>query len=308
MKACKCNETLGNTGVAGCKTVAKVTKGLILVPTYDSTGAKNFLDLTTPLTQSVLDGLVNQADPTKRWYPIQDLENVTSTRAESVFETAPSGKKAFIKQGVRSLSMEVWNEGSAFKEQLDKVRCKGASVFLIDSDGSIRGIGADNNKLYPILIDKDSWNVNLIEATDSTISKVQITFDFDNNEDDAALRMVTAESITADLLGAKGLLDVVFVTIPTAGTVNDISFGLKLKQTFGNYGVDVPVKGLTIANFSVLNTTNSTLITLLSVTENLGNYVLTFVTPQVTGEYATVTVTKNGFDFTDVNTNTIVLN
>ena len=99
--------------------IASVANKIILVPTYDSTGAKNKWDLTDSLDQATFDALVNQADKTKRWYPLPQLENVGGERADDVTETGPSGRKYRVKQGIRNFTAEIIEAGPEYKYQLD---------------------------------------------------------------------------------------------------------------------------------------------------------------------------------------------
>lgn len=310
MTTCKCNETLGNTGAGGCQPIAKVTKKLILVPLYDSTGAANKITVGTQLTDAIVSALINQADDTKRWYPLPYLENVTNTRADSTFETAPSGVKAFIKQGIRNFSGEIWNQASEYKAQLDKVRCKGAGVYLIDSDGSIRGMVTEDSSayLYPIKIDKQSWDVREIEATDTTLHKLMVSFDFDQKENDALLRMISASSMNADLdlLSIDGLVDVTGTNIATSQT----SLIMKLvAKNSGDIANQIFVSGLVAADFTLYNETDTTSVTIISATANPStkSYTITYAS-QTVSDVLTLSVSKNGYDFTQVATvvNTVV--
>ena len=313
MTTCKCDEILGNTGIGGCKPVAKVTKRIIIVPEYDSAGVKNKVVVGTQLNDSIVTALINQADDTKRWRPSPLLENLTNTRADSTFETAPSGAKAFIKQGIRSVAFEAWNQGPEYKGNLDSVRCKGAAAYLVDGDGSLRGMvrEGDEANLYPIKIDKQSWDVRLIEATDTTIQKLMISFDWDQKEDDALLRMISASSMNPDLdlldtVAYDGLVDVEGTNIAT----NQTSLVMKLVvKNSGDVANKIFVSGLVAGDFTLYNETDSAAVTIISATENTStkSYTLTYVS-QTVADVLTLSVSKNGYDFSQVATvvNTVV--
>lgn len=304
MKTCECNESLGNTGEAGCQPIFKVTKKIILVPTFDSTGARNKITVATPLTQIAFDDLINQADATKRWYPLPLLENVTGERAESSFETAPSGRKAFVKQGTRSFSAEIWEESAAYKQQLDSVRCNNTSVFFIDSEGNIRGIidGTDDSILYPVKIDNNSFDAKLVMGTDTTIEKLMISFDYDQTEDDGSLRLIAAGDIGAELLDGSGLLDI-------SSTITNISttgFKAKLTTKYGSLANKVVDSGLVIGDFALYNVTDSATVVISTMTESpKGTYAFTY-TAQTSGDVLRLTPSKDGRDYTPVVANTIL--
>ena len=112
--ACKCDVGLGNTGLPNCQPIVSVAKKLIVVPTYNDAGSKNGILLTDTLDQAYWDARVNDADASQRWFPLAAMENITHERAESIVETAGSGKLAFIREGVKSFSGEMWKQSPAF--------------------------------------------------------------------------------------------------------------------------------------------------------------------------------------------------
>jgi hypothetical protein len=81
-----------------------------MVPLKDSLGVANAIDLTASVP--VWSTLINQADSSKRWFPLPQFENVELPKADSLFEEANSGKMAFLRQGKRSFSGELWSEDS----------------------------------------------------------------------------------------------------------------------------------------------------------------------------------------------------
>lgn len=315
MKTCACNESLGNTGTTGCVPIFKVAKKLIFVPTYDNTGALNKLDLSTDFTAAELTALLNQTDTSKRWYPSALLENVTSERGEASYETAPSGRKAFVKQGTRTFKAEIWEQSAVYKMQLDKIKCNEVSVYIIDVEGNIRGMVAEteDSNLYPIKIDRNSFNVDLMFGTDTTIEKLKMSFDFDQVEDDALLRMVSAADLTADLLEAEGLLDVEI----EYGTISQTGVEFTLYTLHGSKRNKVKVQGLVASDFysavngggtasKLFNVTDNASVSISALSETAGVYTLTF-SSQTVADVIKVLPNKNGYDFTAVYTDTFTV-
>ncbi len=306
MKACECNESLGNTGVPGCQPLFKVTKKEIFVPTFDSTGARNSIDLTATFDQAFLDGKLNEADASKRWYPTPIIENVVSERAESAFDEAPSGNKDFLKSGTRSESYEIRNQSGAYKGQLDKARCFQVSKYVIDVDGSIRGMIDPNTTgfLFPIQIDNNSFDVNFNFQTDTTIGKLVVSYDYAQTEDDANLRMIAGSDITANLLSASGLLDI----NSTVTSITTTGFTVKLETIYGSASNLIVDQGLVIGDFSLAELSPTPgAVTLLTMTESPnGTYAFTFAA-QTSGDVLELTPSKSGRDYTNVIANTILI-
>ena len=295
--ACKCDVGLGNTGTPNCAPIASVIKKVILVPTYKADGTRNYIDLSVTLDEAYLTTALN-AVADERWFPLPTLENVTSERAESSFETAPSGRRAFIKQGTRTLTGEIWD---AYPQLLGKIkasRCVDVSAYIVDYDGNLLGISnITENRLYPIKLDKQSVDANLIFATDSTKQKLSFTFAWDDSEKDEEVYMIVdGEDFTFDALAAKGLLDI-YVTYSGITTTG---FVAALYTQYGSRKTLSVDSGLLIGDFSLYNNTTSSSITITSVTESPdGTY--TFVIPiQTSADVLTLTPSKNGRDYTEV--------
>lgn len=302
---CNCNSTFSNTGLPNCDSLQKVTKGIIVVPTFDSTGARNYIDPTDTLDAAFWTALINETDGTKRYFPIQNLKNITSERADPIFEAFEDLTKNYIHQNIRSFKGLIPRATPTFQNQLESGRCTKMSIFIIDADGSLWGKQMnDDGFLYPIEINEQSWYPKYIPATDTTQSKIELGFDYGVNERDADLRMIKATSFTdLSLLNLTGLLDITatFTGITTAG------FTMKLATNFGAIGDPVLATGFLIANFfnsvggtsGKLRRTNNTPadVTITSVTESTdtpGTYAVVIPTATAADELR-VTLKKNGY-------------
>src|SRR5210317_1398524 len=148
MIGCDCNAGLSNTGRPGCVSVFSIVSSLIVVPLVDQDGNKNGLDLSAPIP--VWNTLINEADSSKRWFPLPAFENVELPKADSLFEEANSGRMAFLRQGKRSFTGELWAEDSTptFLGKLQKSRCVDFGVYIVDVNGNLIGSEVDGY-LYP---------------------------------------------------------------------------------------------------------------------------------------------------------------
>ena len=64
-----------------------------MVPLKANDGTLNGIDLSAPVP--TWSTLINEADSSKRWFPLPQFENVELPKADSQFEEANSGKMAF---------------------------------------------------------------------------------------------------------------------------------------------------------------------------------------------------------------------
>ena len=290
---CNCDAGLSNTGRPSCIPIQSVTSTLIMVPLKTSAGTLNGLDLTAPIP--VWNDLINQDDASARWFPLPQFENVELPKADSQFEEANSGRMAFLRQGKRSFSGELWAEDSSpqLLSKLQNNRCVDFGVYIVDVNGNLVG-SKDGDYLYPIPVDNPSFNPTYMFATDSTISKIMVAFDFDRLFDEGTMYMVTPEEAGINFNELKGLIDVTFADVVE---VANTSITFNAEFIYGTAYNPLLLKGLTASDFALYNNTTSTSETIGSVVENIpleGNYTLSFAF--VTGESYTASISKDGFD------------
>ena len=307
--ACKCDVGLGNTGLPNCQPIASVAKKLIVVPTYNDAGTKNGILLSATLDQAYWDAATNNADASERWFPLPSMENLTHERGDSVTEESGSGRLAFIREGVKSLFGEMWKQSPAFLGKLKEAKCTDISVFIVDNDGNIIGsCPSEDGYLYPIALDKNSWDAKMVEATDSTIQKVSLGFNWSDDAKDEDIRMVTSDEYTGNVLGLKGLLDIVGVNGASSKAAATVT--IDLQTIYGSKASPVKIKGLILTDFSLFNVTTGLAVVIDSVTEVNGSYTLDYTTGTAgvtIADVLQVTVAKNGYDSTGLSATNIVV-
>jgi hypothetical protein len=267
-----------------------VTSKLILVPLQDNAGAYNRIDLQAALP--VWANLINETDESQRWYPLPTFENVELPKADTIFEEANSGRMAYLRQGKRSFTGELWAYDSTpqFLGKLSSGRCVDFGIYVVDINGSLIGSKV-GNYLYPIPVDNQSWDPKLMFATDSTIQKIMLGFDWNRYFDESTLWMITADEASQNFNDLKGLLDVNLINpVQVANT------SIQVDATF-DYGTalnPLKFKGAVLADFDLYDNTNAAPFTITAVSEPTdGTYIL--LSALVTGDSYTLSVTKAGF-------------
>lgn len=286
---CNCNMGLSNTGRPNCVPIQSVTSKMIMVPLKDSTGADNYIDLSLALP--TWSTLINEADASKRWFPLPVFENVELPKADSTFDEANSGRMVFIRQGKRSFSGELWAEDSSptLLGKLQNNRCVDFGVYLIDVNGNLVGSKVGEG-LYPIPVDNPSFDPKLMFATDTTVQKIMVAFDFDRLFDESTMYMITPTEAGVNFNTLEGLIDVNVTN--AVKTTTTLTFDAVL-----DYGTALnPIKfiGAVSADFDLLNETTGLPVTVTAVENTDGNYTLTFTAP-TTGNAMELTIAKTGF-------------
>ena len=292
MIGCDCNAGLSNTGRPNCVPIFGITSSLIIVPLYANDGTKNGIDLTSALPS--WSGLVNEADASKRWFPLPAFENVELPKADSLFEEANSGRQVYLRQGKRSFSGELWAEDSTptFLGKLQKSRCVDFGIFIVDVQGNLIG-SQEGGYLYPIPVDNPSFDPKFMFATDSTTQKIMLGFDFDRLFDESTMYVINVDEAGQDFTQLEGLIDVNLLNL--ALTTTTASFTAKLD--YGTAINKILYKGASAtSDWSIDNLTDGTTgITPSNVQDNGdGSYVLTFAS-QTAGDELEVKVAKTGY-------------
>ena len=292
---CDCNVGLSDTGRPNCVPLFSVTNNLIQVPLFDNDGNRNGIDLNAPLPDWNVD-LINAADSSQRWFPIPTFENVELPKADSQFEEANSGRMAFLRQGKRSFSGELWADDSTptFLGKLEKGRCVDFGVYIVDVNGNLIG-SKENGYLYPIPVDNASWDPRFNFATDSTVQKIMLGFDVDRNFDESTMYMITTDEAGIDFSSLRGLTDVniTFVGIPSA-TLASITaafdYGTALNPIV-YVGADL------VSDWTLFNVTTGLPVVIDTVTpDGNGGYQLAYSAGVTATDIIKVTVNKLGFD------------
>ncbi len=291
MAGCNCNAGLGNTGRPGCVPIQSVTSKLIMVPLNANDGTLNGIDLSAPLP--TWNSLVNEPDASKRWFPLPAFENVELPKAESQFEEANSGRMAFLREGKRSFSGELWGEDSTptLLGKMKAGRCVNFGVYVVDVTGNLIGSKV-NGYLYPIPVDNQSWNPTFMFATDSTVQKIMLTFDFDRLFDDSTMYMITATEANLDFNTLTGLIDVNLVE--TSSSASQVV----LEATF-DYGTalnPILLQGVTsTSDWEIFDVTNQLSLGSPTAVSELPAGTYTLLKSLTVGDTYTVSVVKDGF-------------
>jgi hypothetical protein len=292
MAGCNCNVGLSNTGRPGCVPLQSVTSKLIMVPLQDNQGNLNGIDLSIALP--TWSDLINEADSSKRWFPIPEFENVELAKADSQFEEANSGRMAFLRQGKRSFAGELWGDDSTptLLGKLSAGRCVQFGVYVVDVNGNLIG-SKSNGYLYPIPVDEQSWDPKFMFATDSTVQKIMLGFDFYRLFDESTMYMITTTEALVNFNDLNGLID---VNLTEVTQVTTASITVSAAFDYGTALNPIIFQGANnTSDWSLYNVTTSTLIGVpTTVVESPAGTYLISKTLVPTNVY-TLSVAKDGF-------------
>lgn len=305
---CSCEVSFLNTGLPNCIPAYRVWKKLIIVPLTANDGTKNKILSSDTLNAAFFNGKINQTnDSSKRWYPLPKMKNVESTKADSILESFADQSQLFVAEGVRGFTGQLVNQSATFAGQLKAARCTDFGFYAIDGNGSLYGYtNNETGVIYPIPVDKNTWNPIWTLPTDTTVEKVTLNFQFDATLQDEYIGQIVSSDITGiNLLDVSGLIDI-FSEVVSCSTT---ALVVKMYNRYGSAFNKLPMEGLLVTDFfdtvggtgsKLYNVTDSAAVTISSVTESpKGTYTLAF-TAQTSADVLRITPVKTGFDFTAV--------
>ena len=280
--SCECGLAgIGNSGYSSNLTIKKPV-GLIFLKKYANDGTRNGIDVNSvTFDQAYLDGQYNQTDWSKRWFPYMGLKGSAITVADSTFDEAADGTKYFVKDGVISFTGDLYKAPNQLLCKLASMRCHDVVAYIVDECGSLFGGSFDkeNGMLYGISLESQTINAFFNFATDSTVEKISLSFDFKTDAKICAIAGIPNTSITGDLLGSRGLVSV------NASVVNALETGATVSYT-GEYGnvLDCSAAlGMDISNF-----------TLTEISPTPGVVAITSVNESADGVYDVVATLASG--------------
>lgn len=263
------------------------------MPLVGSTGEINKIDDVASLDLALLTEKMNAPDPLDRFYVLPLMENVENIRAETVFFEWNSGQKVRIRQGARTFTASLPNDNTdtSLLKRLQAWYGQAFGVYIIDQAGNwVYQRGDDGDEaLYPIPVDGNSFDVNLVTETYAEPLYTMLQFDFKNDNNDGDLFYVGAQDLDFDGRSTDlyGLWDL--TVAPIAATTSEVTFSVAT-----SYGV--PLSGLVAGDVTLHNNTTDVALTVDTLTESVGtpgSYTLDFTGTATAADELALTIAKD---------------
>lgn len=291
-----------STGASDCAAIAKVSKRLVWVHETARDGTKNSIPQGTILNLAYFTARINDPDPTKRWNFITLSDNLTDERDTDIQETTDNNVIYNVQDGQRLRTVLLFEGGAKYKKELDKFKCIKLAFFDITLVQQIVGKSIEGSTdLFPRKINQKSLSNRLMPGTETTVEKIEVSFQYDQSEYDGNIEVIEPDSIANDvnLIELQSPLNV----NGAATLITTTDWTLTLTEDYGDFFGPNPVVGWLAADFVFFNTTTSLLIVPVSVIETVPGVsgVYRVVVPaQGAGNNITVNDAKDGFDLTEV--------
>lgn len=310
---CSCGTGGQNTGQPSCVPQIERVGLLVFVRTYADDGTRNVIKssdfVSGVLPDAFVEGKINEADPSKRWYVTPKINAVTDARAEPItFDV--DGIAQIISQGIRTFvgSFYAKNGAPKFAGVINSFQCQDMSYFEISVDGAIVGIDNDTEML-PIDIESGTLFAGVVRKTKTDPNSVSVTFAVQELVRDENLIQIAASNIEGNMLLKRGLIDSTGEALSTP-TITTTTARVKLYYAYGDFPSKLPRKSVVVADLSpdlgvtpstVFNETTSGNVTVTSLTPVIGEpgqYDMVLASAQSSSDVINVNVYKAGFEFT----------
>ena len=290
-----------NTGNANCELQEGAPLGFFFVKLVADDGTLNSYTIATEFTDSVRDGLVQNTDTSKRWYPLTKNDFIRITPTEPASTSGDFGDVYYADKKISfNVELQVMKTSEHWATKLGKgLDCGEWGVYIVDTNNQLFGqISSDETKLYPKAISNGSVLAmyNPVNKGDNNPNKTLVRFSLSQINDGEDARILGG--ITTNLLQARGLVDTkgVFSSITSTG------FTLTLSAVSSS-AVKVPMSGLVQGDFVVKDKSDDSVITITGFSEATDTGIYVFTHAAQTGSFY-VTPTKTGFDFRQVTAQT----
>lgn len=186
----------------------------IFVPLKTANGNATTFNLNAITTELMTAGYMAQ-NPADRLFGFPVLENFVWSQADSLTEETSSGSKFFLREGVVSITGELFKKDATptMKGKVSGMRCADWGVFFVTNTNQLIGAGnkvfnvingLDEDVLIPIPISNESVNGIFSPTQDSSAQKIMFSFDLDRNFDTKDLYMIEGDKMAnaaGDVIG-----------------------------------------------------------------------------------------------------------
>jgi hypothetical protein len=296
--SCTCESGVNGFGFIDCFGKPNRVVGLAF-QSLKSGSADNYL--LAPVSQANWEGSLWNKTASLRVSVLNNVKEYTSERADSVTETIDD-IALILKKGQKIISFTVLGAPAKLAEYVDGLRCGNYGFYGIGEGNQLLGRRRVNTaQLGLIPIQKGTIDTKPIDGTNSTFSKMMVTFMIDERYSDSEFSYMPLDQIDADLDFTNAMIQA--DAVATVASATTISVEMKWAAS-GRVSADglEPLENFDTASFfSLYNVTTSSTVAISLVSETSpGVYELT-ITAQTTADDLTLNAgVLAPFNFTEI--------
>lgn len=296
--SCTCESGVNGFGFIDCFGKPARVVGLGF-QSLKSGSADNYLQ--APVAQANWEGSLWNKTGSLRISVLNNVKEYTSERADAITETIDE-IALYLKDGQKMISFSVLGAPYKLKEYVDSLRCGTNGFYGIGEGNQLLGRRRDLAKQLGLIpIQKGTITSKMVDATNTTFSKMIVTFMVDERFDDSEFVYMPSAEIEADLEYTNALIQADAVATVASATTISVEMKWSASGVVAAAGLE-PLENFDTASFFELyNNDTSSAVTISSVTESpAGTYELTFAA-QTTGDELILNAgTLAPFNFTEI--------
>ena len=288
---CNCadGDTIQNFGGAtGCIDGIGVAEHAILLNNSKIDGTSNGIDtVNDTLDASFFNGKFKDVEPRERWLFLEGVTDFDAPAVDPITEDFTNGKVEKLADGVKEVTFFIiTSEAAKLAAKLKASECRDLAIMYVDDNDSLIG-ELSGTDFIGRKIQNGSFDVQVIEKTYTTASKVQIKFKYDRSASETAVDYIKNSSISGFTLSSDAVaLQDTRITY-TSAALAALTFDLAID--FGGVESRIPAGGLTDAELEIYNVTQASVEATSSIVESpLGTYVATYSTPVASSDVMAV--------------------
>lgn len=302
MSLCSCNTPVKNFGQPGCVGILERPEKIAFVQTTANDGTANNILLADVVNTAFVEGKINQADSSKKWFPSPVLNQVNDTRGDNnTFEI--DGFAINVSQGVRTMVFTVIDGAhQELADAFNSLGCRDMAFWVWSVTGQIGGNDRVAGELRPFRIKKKTMQSiyqppNKENETPAMVLCQFAISDLERDEDIAFMDFGTGvNDVQVDINSFTGLIDVVMN--PATG-ITTTAFQVDMDLIYGAVFSKDPAVGFLIADFTLVEITpvpGPIVITSVDETVIGVSGIYDFVIPLATsGDLLRLTFSKTAF-------------
>lgn len=304
MAACDCALRPRNTQRPNCVETRGVSNGMVLALWKNSDGDINSIPAGTEISQTYVEGKFNETDFTKKWYVTPRNYRVVSERAEDKKEDVEGVQKRTGEKGVRTRSFELLGKDATpeMLAALESFQCRDLGFLDLTKKGQVWGTNTGDGNLLFTRIEADTFEVNVVYATDGVIQKITVMFAIDETEIDSEQDYIPSTDIdyATRLWYNSAPLEVKIIEVDSSALDELV---VDLHWFRNNWSGDYPVEDFVSNDFNtngiatIYNVTDSLSVAVTSVEDvnTPGRYTLSFAA-QDDQDQLKIDIVKDGYE------------
>jgi len=302
MKSCNCKSGASNTGVPACVDVLNRTSYEIYMYKRANDGTYNSIqesDLVNGvLPTSFITAKINETDPSKRWYVMPKVKNVTFEQADPNTEDI-EGIVYPVSEGMITGTVDYISKYASPKWYgvLKSFECLDVAKYEVTVAGELIGLEYDD-ELRPLPMEQGTMWLKYQRPTKTSVAKIMQTVMWGEDFPVERINGLASDRFEDGALESlNGLLDIILEENDAATTT---TVNVTAELCYGGFDDKEKVEGLVADDFNydgvatVYNVTDDTSLAVTVVESPEGVYTLTFAA-QDSSDVIEVRVVKEGY-------------